>query len=458
MSHFTTINPATEAEIAIYAWHTHDDVDRMIAKADSAQRSWSNTPIERRLDALRALGRVLSSHVDLAAHTITTEMGKPLAQARAEVEKCATVCDYYVQHAAEFTARQTVPTDYRQSVVHFEPLGMILSIMPWNFPLWQFFRFVVPALAAGNGVLLKHAPSTIGSALLAARLCHISGIPEDLVQTLIVDVPDVERVIADRRIRAVTFTGSTGGGAAVAALAGSYVKKCVLELGGSDAYIVCADADIEHAAAQCVTSRCINSGQSCIAAKRFIVDASVADTFTQAVIAAMAGQTVGDPLLPETTIGPMARLDLRDTLVDQIHRSVAAGSGLAFPRDPLDHGQHRGWFLAPSVLVDVAGHHPAAIEETFGPVAAIMRAESDAEALALANASRYGLGAAVFTTDPERAERLIPQLHAGNVFVNGYVRSDARMPFGGVKDSGYGRELGPFGLREFVNVKSVVAI
>ncbi|MBU3740685.1 MAG: NAD-dependent succinate-semialdehyde dehydrogenase [Candidatus Kapabacteria bacterium] len=458
MSHFTTINPATEAEIATYAWHGHHDVDRMIAAAAAAQRAWSTMPLERRLDALRTLGAVLSSHVDLAAHTITTEMGKPLSQARAEVEKCVTACDYYVQHAIEILAEQKVPTDYRRSAVRFEPLGVILSIMPWNFPLWQFFRFVVPALAAGNGVLLKHAPSTTGSALLATRLCHIAGIPEELVQTLIIDIPDVERVIADRRIRAVTFTGSTGGGAAVASLAGSYVKKCVLELGGSDAYIVCADADVAHAASQCVASRCINSGQSCIAAKRFIVDASIAEAFTEAVIGAMAAQTVGDPMLPDTTIGPMARLDLRDALIDQVHRSVAAGAQLAFPRDPLDHGQHRGWFIAPSVLAHVAGNHPAATEEIFGPVAAIMTASSDTEAITLANASRYGLGAAVFTSDPERAEHLVAQLDAGNVFVNGYVRSDARMPFGGVKDSGYGRELGPFGLREFVNVKSVITI
>lgn len=458
MAAFTTINPTTEAELERYVWHTPAQVDRVIARAASAQHAWAQQPLQHRLDIIRRLGAVLHAHADQIAHRITMEMGKPIVQARAEAEKCVTVCDYYADHAGAFLADLPVATSYARSSVRFDPLGVVLSIMPWNFPFWQFIRFVVPAVAAGNGVLLKHAPSTMGCALLAVELCHRAGIPEELVQALIIDIPDVERVIADARVRAVTFTGSTGGGAAVAALAGSYVKKTVLELGGSDAYIVCDDADVEHAARQCVASRCINSGQSCIAAKRFIVQASVADAFTEAVIAHMASQVVGDPLSPGTTIGPMARMDLRDALVDQVHRTVHAGAHLVFPRDPLDHGQRRGWFIAPSVLTGVQRSMPAAIEEVFGPVAVILTAETDDEAVAIANASRFGLGAAVFTADASRADAMVAKLDAGNVFVNDYVRSDARMPFGGVKDSGYGRELGPFGLREFVNVKSVVTI
>jgi len=456
MPRFVTVNPATEAEIASYACHTHAQVDEIVSRAARAQESWSATPLNQRLDVIRRLADVLEAHADTAASLITMEMGKPIVQAVAEVRKCITACAYYAEHAPAILAEMAVETTFARSTVRFDPLGVVLCIMPWNFPFWQFFRFVVPALAAGNGVVLKHAPSTTGSGLLAVKLCRLAGVPEDLVDAIVVDVPDVERVIANPRIRAVTFTGSTGGGAAVASIAGSYAKKSVLELGGSDAYLVFDDADVEHAARQCVESRCINSGQSCIAAKRFIVQTRVADMFTQAVVANMSAQLVGNPLLESTMVGPMARRDLRDTLLDQVRRSEADGATLAFPRDPLDHGQDRGWYIAPSVLVNVEARHPAAVEEVFGPIAAILTVETDTEAIAMANASRYGLGAAVFTSNLRRAEHAVAALDAGNVFVNGYVRSDARLPFGGVKDSGYGRELGSFGLREFVNVKSAV--
>lgn len=458
MGHFTTINPATEKELATYPWHSGAEVDEIVARTHRAHGAWAATPLHQRIAAVQRLADALDANAHAAAQLITMEMGKPIVQALAEVRKCMTVCSYYASHAPAMLADMAVDTTFSRSSVRFDPLGVVLCIMPWNFPFWQFFRFVVPALVAGNGVVLKHAPSTTGSALLAVELCRLAGIPEDLVAAIVVDVPMVERVIADPHVRAVTFTGSTRGGAAVAALAGAYVKKSVLELGGSDAYLVLEDADIEVAAQQCVESRCINSGQSCIAAKRFVVHEAVAQGFTESVIALMAGQTVGDPMLETTMIGPMARLDLRDGLLDQVHRSVAAGATLAFPRDPLDHGQHRGWYIAPSVLANVQPDNPAATEEVFGPIAAILTARNDDHAVALANASRYGLGAAVFTANERRAERIVAELAAGNVFVNGYVRSDARMPFGGVKDSGYGRELGPFGLREFVNIKSVVTL
>lgn len=473
MSTFASVNPATEEIVAEYSLHGHTEVDRIIDAAARAQVAWARRPFHERLHVLRAIGAMLEQHIDDAARLITIEMGKPIAQARAEVTKCAAACAYYADHAEEMLAAMPVASTYRRSDVRFDPLGVVLSIMPWNFPFWQFFRFAIPALAAGNGILLKHAPNTMGCALLATQMCHDAGVPEDLVAALVIDVPDVERVIADRRVRAVTFTGSTRGGAAVAALAGANVKKTVLELGGSDAYIVCDDADVLRAADLCVESRCINSGQSCIAAKRFIVHDDVADVFIDAVTERMAAHVVGDPMREDTTIGPLARKDLRDILADQVDRAVDAGAEIIRPHDErrnnivwpygwrpsnyvLNLGEATGWYFKPVVLANVRPGNPACTEELFGPVAAVMRVTSDAEAVAVANASRYGLGAAVFTQHEDRAEFFVRELQAGSVFVNDYVRSDVRLPFGGVKDSGYGRELGVFGLREFVNIKSVV--
>jgi len=449
---FTSVNPATQETLASYNLMSALDVGEAIAKCSRAQAAWSGMPLVERADVIRRLGSVLLAQAPSVAGMITAEMGKPLTQALAEVEKCASACSYYADHADELLAVRRVETEHTSAAIHTEALGIVLCIMPWNFPLWQFIRFAVPALIAGNGIVLKHAPTTWGSAFEAIRMCKEAGVPEDLVACLVIAVADVAAVIADTRVRAVTFTGSTQAGAAVASIAGANVKKSVLELGGSDAYVVLDDANVEHAARMCVESRCTNSGQSCIAAKRFIVHRHVINEFTTAAMRHMRAMVVGDPLDVFTRIGPLARRDLRDGLLDQVRRAVAGGA--------VAHSWHDipdiGFYVAPMILTNVHGDNVAFIEELFGPVASIVEAADDADALALANASRYGLGSAVFSADLERASWFAQRLQAGSVAVNDMVRSDARLPFGGVKDSGYGRELGPQGILEFVNVKSVV--
>lgn len=447
---FISTNPATEVEIGRYPFMTDAETEAMLHQAVRAQAAWAMRTLDERCTVIKRLGEILISQADAIAPMITREMGKPLAQSRAEVLKCATVCTYYAEHAEHLLAEELIDTEFAQSGVRYDPLGLVLSIMPWNFPLWQFFRFAVPALLAGNGVVLKHAPTTWGCAFEAVRCCREAGIPEELVCCLLADVPQVANVIADRRIRAVTFTGSTRGGAAVAAAAGAAVKKCVMELGGSDAYMVLEDADVEHAARICVASRTTNSGQSCVAAKRFIVHQAVRNAFTDYVIDGMLSLTVGDPFDAATQIGPLARRDLRDGLLEQVRASVADGA-VAHGGASIDGP---GWFVAPTVLTNVMPTNPAFTEELFGPVAAIIEATDDDHALQLANASRYGLGSAVFTRSEERATRFVRGVEAGMVVVNDMVRSDARLPFGGVKDSGFGRELGPLGIREFVNAKT----
>ncbi|MBS1561488.1 MAG: aldehyde dehydrogenase family protein [Bacteroidetes bacterium] len=450
--HFTSIDPASEKTLASYSHMDATHVERTIAQCVRAQQAWAQKPIAERAAVLRRLAAVLLAQAPRVASMITAEMGKPLSQARAEVEKCATACTYYADRAEELLAPRHVDVPQATATIHAEALGIVLCIMPWNFPLWQFIRFAAPALMAGNGILLKHAPTTWGSAFEAVRMCREAGVPEELVACLVIDVADVATVIADARVRAVTFTGSTRGGAAVAALAGANVKKSVLELGGSDAYVVLDDANVEEAARICVESRCTNSGQSCIAAKRFIVQRGVIDAFTDAAMQHLRTMHVGDPLDEATRIGPLARRDLRDGLLDQVRRAVEGGAVAQSWHDVPDVG----FYVAPTLLTNVDADNVALTEELFGPVAAIVEASDDADALALANASRYGLGGAVFTADPARALWFAQRLECGTVAVNDMVRSDARLPFGGVKDSGYGRELGPHGIMEFVNVKSVV--
>jgi succinate-semialdehyde dehydrogenase/glutarate-semialdehyde dehydrogenase len=452
MMEFRSIDPATEEVIATYPTQTADEVRRIIERADDAQQKWADVDVVERAAVVRRLGDVITEHVDQAATMISREMGKPLDQAVAEVLKCASACTYMAEHGPMALRDEVVSAEFVMSTIRREPMGLILSIMPWNFPFWQFFRFAAPALVAGNGILLKHAPTTWGSALLAVELCRRAGIPEGLVDCVMVDVPDVESVIADRRISAVTFTGSTIGGRAVGALAGNYIKKSVLELGGSDAYIVLDDADLSIAVNACIQQRFINSGQSCIAAKRWVVHTAVMESFRQRMFAAMQA----------VKVGPLARKDLKDQLIDQVRRAVEEGATLYVDGAPadvsaLDPGG-RGWFVRPAVLMDVRPGSVADHEELFGPVAAVIEVGSDDEAIRVANGNDYGLGAAVFTGDAQRAERFCRALQAGSVFVNGFVRSDARLPFGGVKDSGYGRELGLAGLMEFVNVKTVVEI
>ncbi|TDV49975.1 NAD-dependent succinate-semialdehyde dehydrogenase [Actinophytocola oryzae] len=447
-----SVNPATEAWLAEYDSHKPEQVADIVAAAAAAQRGWRATPLERRLALLTAIAAELRSDVDRFARLITSEMGKPVTEARAEIEKCAWTLDHYAEHGTRYLAAEPVVSGAARSEVVLEPLGVLLAIMPWNFPFWQYFRFLAPALAAGNGAILKHAANVSGCALVLEEVVRRAGAPEGLCATVLVESTAVADLIADDRVAAVTFTGSTEVGAIVAAQAGAALKKHVLELGGSDPFIVLRDAPLARAATAAVRSRFTNSGQSCVNAKRFLVDEAVADEFVDLVVREAGALVVGDPLDETTEIGPLARRDLRDVLHDQVLRSVADG---AVPRLGGHPGDGPGFFYPPTVLDHVTPRMAAFAEETFGPVASITRVRDAEEAVALANRTEYGLGAALWTEDPALARRLVPLIDAGAVFVNGVVASDPRLPFGGIKKSGYGRELGGYGLKEFVNVKTV---
>ena len=449
-----SVNPATGDTVATYPDESPADINAKLEAAEAAQRDWASAGFEERATVLRSAAEILRSRKSEFATLMATEMGKPVDQGVSEAEKCAWVCDHYADGAAEALAAKPVDTDADASYVAYRPLGIVLAIMPWNFPFWQVFRFAAPNLMAGNAGLLKHAPNVTGCALAIVEIFEEAGLPSGLFESAVVPVDRVGAIIADPRIRAVTLTGSTQAGRSVAEQAGRHLKKTVLELGGSDPYVILSDADLDAAASTCVTSRLINSGQSCIAAKRFIVVEDVLSAFEERVVAAMSDKSFGDPLEdPPPDLGPMARADLRDALHDQVRRSLAMGAELRLGGTVPDEPGH---FYPPTVLADVAPGMPAFEEETFGPVAAIVPAADDQEALALANRSAFGLGAAVFTADQAQGERLAREvLEAGCCFVNAYVRSDPRLPFGGIKQSGYGRELGTFGLHEFVNVKTV---
>ena len=450
---FTTINPASGEMLRRYPFTSDDALDDALTTARKAQRTWAAVSVDERARTVAGLAAHFRARDRKLAQIVTMEMGKPLGEAVMEVDKCASGCEYYGEMGAAHLRDQVVETESHRSYVTFQPLGLVLAIMPWNFPLWQVIRAAVPALIAGNGVLLKHAPSVPCCALELADLFAAAGLPEGLFTNLFIDLPATADLIRDERVQAVTLTGSTRAGREVARIAGSQIKTCVLELGGSDPYIVLEDADLPRTVEACVTGRLINAGQSCIAAKRMIVHESVADEFTEMVIARMAATRVGDPMAEMTDVGPLAREDLRDHLADQVARSIEAGAacplGGKVPDVP-------GWYYPATVLTDVRPGTPAYEEELFGPVACIIRAESEEEAVRIANDTAYGLGAAVFTRDLERGERIARTgIEAGSCFVNDFVKSDPRLPFGGVKSSGFGRELADFGIREFVNVKTV---
>jgi len=448
-----SINPATGEKLAEYPEMTSVQIDQALASAHDAWLGWRAVSFAERAGPMHRAARLLEERKDALARLMTSEMGKPLAQSRSEVEKCAWACRFYADEAAGFLAPEPVDTDATKSYVAFRPLGLVLAVMPWNFPLWQVFRFAAPALMAGNGGLLKHSSNVYGCALAIEEIFRDAGFPEHLFRTLVIGSAGVADVIADRRVAAVTLTGSTPAGKAIATAAGRALKKSVLELGGSDPYVVLEDADLEQAAAACVTGRLLNTGQSCIAAKRWIVVDAVYDDFSTRILDAMAKKRYGDPADESMDLGAMARTDLRDELHDQARRSVEAGArcligGEVPPGD--------GAFYPATVLADVAPGMPAYDEEMFGPVASLIRVADEAEAIRVANDTPFGLGAAVFTGDSARGERIArEQLDAGCCFVNDFVRSDPRLPFGGVKESGYGRELGAFGIREFVNIKTV---
>ncbi len=449
-----SINPANGEIIASYEEHSAAQVQERLAAANRARRNWRRASFAERAVPVARAGNLLRRDQDSLARLMALEMGKPVDQGRAEAEKCATCCDYFAAQAERFLRDEPVATEAAHSFVTFQPLGTVLAVMPWNFPLWQVFRAAAPALMAGNALVLKHASNVSGCALAIESVFREAGLPDGLFSTLLVGSPRVASLLADPLVHAVTLTGSTSAGRSVAETAGRHLKKCVLELGGSDPYIVLEDADLERAAETCAASRLINSGQSCIAAKRFIVVRAVRQEFEERFVGRMHARRMGNPLEAGVHIGPQARSELRDELHAQVIRSVAAGARVLI-------GGHvpvgLGAFYPATVLTDVQPGMAAFDEETFGPVAAISEAADEAEAIHLANATSFGLGAAVFTRDTARGVRIAQaELEAGCCFVNDFVRSDPRLPFGGIKESGFGRELAAFGIREFVNIKSVV--
>ncbi|KYP16180.1 NAD-dependent succinate-semialdehyde dehydrogenase [Flavihumibacter sp. CACIAM 22H1] len=448
-----SINPATNQTIKAYESHSPQEVQQKIEQTQQAWKNWRLTDMEQRKELLTRLAAVLRKHRESLAVLMANEMGKPIKQGLAEVEKSAHCCAYYAANAAAQLQDMLIPTEAARSYASFQPLGIVLAVMPWNFPFWQVFRFLAPALAAGNAALLKHASNVPGCALAIEALVKEAGFPPQLFQTLLIGSKEVEKVLEHPYVKAATLTGSTPAGKQVAQKAGSLLKKVVLELGGSDPYIILKDADLELAAEACVTSRLINSGQSCIAAKRFIVEASVQEAFTRLFVEKMQARKMGDPLNPATDIGPQARTDLRDELHSQVTTSIEKGA-VCLLGGILPPGNHA--YYPPTVLTHVQPGMPAYEEELFGPVAAIITAKDEADAIRIANDTIFGLGAAVFTNDSAKGEHIArTQLDAGACFVNSFVQSDPRLPFGGIKESGFGRELGLFGIREFVNIKTI---
>jgi len=448
----TSLNPSTNQLIQTYASWDSSRLEQALEKTRRAQQAWAQTSFSQRAEVLRNAAMQLRAQRDRYATLIPQEMGKPLREARAEVEKCTTVCDYYAQHGEEFMRAEPVKSEASKSYIAHHPLGVVLAVMPWNFPFWQAFRAAAPALMAGNALLLKHAPNVPQCALAIEAIFRECGLPDGVFASLMIEVEQVADVIASPHTHAVTLTGSEAAGRKVAALAGQHLKKCVLELGGSDPFIVLHDADLELAVNMAVASRFNNCGQSCIAAKRFIVVPQIADEFLQKLKIRVGAIKVGDPLDEATRIGPMARADLRDELHRQITDSIAQGAVAVTGCKPVER---EGFFYQPSILDRVTADTRAWHEELFGPVATVIRAANEEDALRIANETRFGLGSSIWSKDTARAEQLAAHIQAGSTFIKGMVKSDPRLPFGGIKASGYGRELSRLGMHEFVNAKTV---
>ncbi len=452
-THAVSRNPATGDEIERFAFQTPESVEALLQDASDAQKVWAGTPIEDRAAIMARLATVMRERAEGAAAIATAEMGKTLREARAEVEKCAATAEWFARNGARPLADEPADTDTAdEAYVSFLPIGVVLGVMPWNFPYWQAVRAAVPILLGGNGFVLKHAPNVMRAAFLMEEMFRAAGLPEHVFSVLNVDTPAIEAVIANRRIAAVTLTGSTRAGAAVASLAGRHLKKSVLELGGTDAFIVLDDADLDGAVRFAISGRFANAGQVCLAAKRIILEKPIAAAFTTRFVEAAKQQRAGDPTDPRNTIGPIARADLRDGVHEQVQRSVAAGASLLLggmlPDGP-------GFFYPPTVLADVTPGMAAFDEEVFGPVAALIVAEDAEHALLLANRSEFGLSGNIWTADETKARSMARRMETGGVFINGFTASNARVPVGGVKKSGYGRELSYFGLREFTNAQTV---
>ena len=450
---FTSINPATGASLSTYPEMELDEAFHIIEKSNTIFKTWRKTSFDTRAMCMKAAAEKLRSNKRSLALLMTREMGKPIQQAQDEIEKCAWVCEYFAECSENFLKPEFIKTGADKSYIAYEPLGVILGIMPWNFPFWQVFRAAVPALMAGNSMVLKHASNVPGCALAIESIFKEAGFPENLFRTLLITSESALSFIESPQIKGVTLTGSTAAGKSVGAKAGQFLKKCVLELGGCDPYIILEDANIEETAAICVTSRLLNAGQSCIAAKRFIVVEKQREHFEKHFIEHMKSAVLGDPLDEKTTVGPLARLDLREALHKQVLESLEKGAkcllGGQIPEEP-------GAFYPPTILTNVTKGMPAYDQELFGPVAVLMVAKDEQEAIQIANDTSYGLGAAVFTQDLVRGETIaLKELDAGSCFVNAQVRSDPRLPFGGIKESGFGRELSHIGIKEFTNCKTV---
>ena len=447
-----SVNPATGETIATFEPLSQADLEVKLQRAVAAFAVNRARSFPERAERMNRAAQILESGADRYARTITLEMGKPITAAVAEVKKCAMVCRHYARHAAAYLAEEHIQTDARESYVRFDPLGAILAVMPWNFPFWQVFRFAAPALMAGNVGLLKHASNVPQSALAIDDVLREAGFVDGELQTLLIGADQVAPLLDDARVKAATLTGSEPAGASVASGAAKRIKKSVLELGGSDPFIVMPSADLAAAVKTGIKARIVNNGQSCIAAKRFIVHDAVAEEFQQRFVEAMESLRVGDPLEETTDVGPLAMPQILEDLEQQVSASVSAGAKLLTGGRRL---RDRGNFYAPTILADIPHDAPAYAEETFGPVASLFRVHDAAQAVRLANATPFGLGASVWTQDRAEAERFISGVESGQVFVNAMVASDPRLPFGGVKHSGFGRELGQYGIREFVNIKTV---
>lgn len=448
-----SINPNTEEVIKSFQIMNLSKVDSVINSVNDAYEKWNTTDFNLRSKLMVRASDVLKDEKENYAELMTEEMGKPINQSRAEVEKCAWICEYYAENAERFLSDEIIRTDASKSFVTFRPLGVILAVMPWNFPFWQVFRFASPGLMAGNGGILKHASNVSGCALAIEDVFVKAGFPENIFRAILLPSSQMENVIKNDKVKAVTLTGSVPAGKSVAKTAGSVLKKTVMELGGSDPYLILEDADLELAADTCVTSRLINGGQSCIAAKRFIVVEGIYDEFEKLFVEKMKSKKMGNPFDERNDLGPQASLQLRDELHNQVVKSTEMGAKLIVGGEIPDR---KGAFYPPTVLSGVKKGMPAYDEELFGPVAALIKAKDENEAIKIANDTIFGLGAAVFTSDEIRGEKIAKEkLSAGCCFLNDFVKSDPRLPFGGIKESGYGRELSIFGIREFVNIKTV---
>lgn len=446
---FNSINPFDDKIVGTYQAHSQQEIAAILNQSTEAFNSWSQMPLDQRAGLMMKAAQVLKENVDRYAQMITLEMGKPVSEARAEINKCAWVCEYYAENASGFLANEFIQTDGQTSFVRHDPIGTVLAIMPWNFPFWQVFRFAAPTLTAGNTGILKHAPNVFGCATLIGEVFEKAGFPPGVFQNLFIHHDQTERVIAHDTIKAVTLTGSERAGAAVAEIAGKNLKKSLLELGGNNAFIVWKDADIDKAVKTAITARMLNGGQSCIAAKRFILVEEIYEEFVAKFTQSVSQLKSGDPMDETTQVGPLARKDLADNLYQQVKNSMEQGAQLIFG------GQQSGCFHSPTILGNVRPGMPAFDEETFGPLAAMIRAKDEMDAFALAGNSKYGLGVTVCTTDIERALSYAHKVSDGAYFINELVKSDPRLPFGGSKRSGYGRELAKDGMMEFVNRKTV---